>query len=515
MKKQIHIGLIYSTMLLICMTSFQSCNDEWEQHYTAKKDFIADKSLWDVICTNPDLKLFTQVLRNNGYDKILSSSQMYTVWAPVDSALQQYDFTNKNIVREFIENHIARQSYSAYYQVDEKVTLINTKVLKLIHADGKYLFGNSEIVERNKVVNNGILHLLKSEVAFFPNIWEYLPKNADVDSVYNYLYSFNQTIFDEKHSIPGDVNENGQLVYLDSVFINFNKMFKTVGFLNNEDSLYSILLPTNKAWNSSYAKIKNYYNYYNQNKLISDTLQRYFTTLSLVRDLSFSNTMQLSPADSMISTSGNIFNEPAYLFDNTQVVNVSNGKIYLSDSLLFKHYDSWNKTIKVEAERTNGRENTLSTVFSRSSTGIGIVPGISGNKYIELTPTSAASNPTITFEIPNTLSANYNIYCVFVPKTISNTPVSDLKPCKVYFQLTYLKENGSSTSQNFTTGNYISEKDKLHKMLVTSNFKFPFANYGQDVVSVKLKIISNVKQSETAQYTRDMLIDCIILEPVH
>ena len=496
------------------MAVVQSCNDEWEQHYTAKNDFVSDKTLWDAISTNPDLTIFSQLLKENGYDKILSGSQMYTVWAPVDSSLQHYDFTNKDIVKEFIGNHIARLSYSVLGLIDEKVTMLNTKVLRLKYTDGKFLFGNIEIIERNNVVNNGILHTLKSEVAFYPNIWEYLPKNAEIDSVYKYLYSFNQIVFDEKHSIPGDVNESGQLVYLDSVFINSNKMFRTVGYLNNEDSTYSILLPNNKAWNSSYAKIKNYFKFFNQNQSVADTLQRHYTTLALVRDLSFSNSMQIAPTDSMISTSGNIFYTPSYLFDNAKTLSVSNGKIFISDSLLFNHYDSWNKKINVEAEKISGRENTLSTVFSRSSAGSVIVPGISGNKYIEVTPTSTASNPTITFEIPNTLSANYNIYCVFVPKTINNTPVSDLKPCKVYYQLTYMKENGLSTTQNFTTGNYISEKDKLHKMLVTSNFKFPFANYGQDVVSVKLKVISNVKQSETTQYTRDMLIDCIILEPV-
>ena len=54
------------------MAVVQSCNDEWEQHYTAKNDFVSDKTLWDAISTNPDLTIFSQLLKENGYDKILS-----------------------------------------------------------------------------------------------------------------------------------------------------------------------------------------------------------------------------------------------------------------------------------------------------------------------------------------------------------------------------------------------------------------------------------------------------------
>lgn len=510
--KRINFQIVFS---LLVIGFFQSCNDDWNQHFTAKYDFVSNKTIWDEIKSNPELTIFARILEENNYDQILSNSQMYTVWAPTDSSLIEIDFRNRDIVTEFIENHIARFSYSILGNIDEKITMLNDKVIKLKFENGKYMFGNIEIISRNKVVNNGILHIIKSELEFYPNIWEFLPKETGIDSICKYLYSFNQLIFDEKNSIPGDVNESGQTVYLDSVFINSNKMFKTVGFLNNEDSVYNIIIPNNNAWNSSYTKIKEYFRFYNQNQSIADTLQRHYTSLALVRDLSFSQTIQLSPADSLTSTSRNVFYQPAYLFDNSRLVNVSNGKIFITNELLYKHYDSWNKKIIVEAEKITGRENTLSSVYTRSSSGGLVVPGISGSKYLEISPTSSASNPTVTFEIPNTLSAAYNIYCVFVPKTISNTPEADLKSCKAYFQLTYLKENGSSTTQNFTVGDFVSEKDKLHKMLVTSNFKFPFANYGQDIVSVKLKVISNVKQNETTLYTRDMLIDCIVLEPVH
>ena len=53
----------------------------------------------------------------------------------------------------------------------------------------------------------------------------------------------------------------------------------------------------------------------------------------------------------------------------------------------------------------------------------------------------------------------------------------------------------------------------MDTVLVASDFKFPVANYGEEITTVTLKVISNVPRSETTNYSRELLLDCILLEP--
>jgi hypothetical protein len=61
---------------------------------------------------------------------------------------------------------------------------------------------------------------------------------------------------------------------------------------------------------------------------------------------------------------------------------------------------------------------------------------------------------------------------------------------------------------------YTTDKNKITKVLIASNVTFPFCEKGLDTYSVKVKVSSNVTAKETVEFTRDLLIDCIILEPV-
>jgi len=515
---------IYHLFIICSIATFISCDDSLKQHYTVDSKVVSDKSLWDKIQSNPNLSKFAQILKITGYDKVLSESQTYTVWAPVDAALVNFDISAMDsamLVKEFISNHIGRFSYSASGNIDSKIYVLNKKFVTFKNVGADYYYGDAKLIQPNDVCFNGILHTIDNRVPFFNNIWEYLEKDPRLDSIRKYFYSFDQIIFDEKNSIAGDVNAQGKTVYLDSVFYNANVFFQTLGSFTNEDSTYNMILPTNSAWINSYNKIKSNYRFFANGTTVTqymaDTLQRYYTTRAIVQDLAFSPKWQGSIQDSLISTHKNSFLKSEYLFDGAEKIVTSNGNIFLTNELKYNLWDSWGKKLIVEAETVLGRVNTLSSIYSRSADG-SYISGISGKRYVDITPSSSSSNPTISFDIPNTLSGcAYNIYCVFVPPAATNLDPKDLKPCKVNFQLTYLKESGAFAIQIYDNGaqSFVTDKANLSKVLVASNFVFPYSNYGQEIVNVKLKVVSNVPQNQTTLFTRELLIDCIILEPVH
>ena len=511
---------------------FSSCeNESWNDHYKVDSEIVSDQTLWEVIQANPNLKKFAWALKKTGYDKYLSNSQMHTVWAPVDAASTNIDTTNVSIdnmvlTKEYVKNHISRYKYAASGAKKSKVTLLNNKVAYFGMEGTEYYFSDNKLLSKNTVASNGILHVIGNKLPFFDNLWEYLAKDTRLDSIRKYLYSFDKITFDASRSTPGDVNEDGETVYIDSVLYNSNKMFTLLGKLEREDSTYTAIWPTNTAWITAYDKVKEYYRYYStaNTKYPADTLQRNYTRLAMVQDLVFSNTIQKSPGDSLVSTAKNAFYNPQYLFAGAEKVVASNGLAYLTDELKYNHWLSWNKEILVEAEKSKGRTNTWSNVYDRTYSG-NIYVGISGKRYVEVISSTTSVNPTIQFEIPNILSgklnndstiaygAAYNIYCVFVPMSIRS---ASPKPNKVKFSVLYTGETGKIVTLNFDNKglSYITDKNKLTKVLMASKVTFPFSEKGLDNYSVKVKVSSNVSAKETVEFTRDLLIDCIILEPV-
>src|SRR5690606_37346534 len=108
----------------------------------------------------------------------------------------------------------------------------------------------------------------------------------------------------------------------------------------------------------------------------------------------------------------------------------------------------------------------------------------------------------------------YNIYCVMVPQKVKTlTP----KPNKLTFTLIYQSDDrGKIVNVNYTNNSSANETahEKLTKVLAASKVTYPYSEYGLESTNVKFKVNSNVTAKETSVYTRELLIDCIIFEPV-
>jgi uncharacterized surface protein with fasciclin (FAS1) repeats len=504
----------------IIALAITACTDDaYDRHYQADPALVAENNLWETIESRPELSRFAALLKACGYDQMLSQTRAYTIFAPNNLALAALDTAGMDVRAELIENHIACFILPASGDSASAVSMLNGKRIDLAPVSNRYYFGSAAFTSpiKSLVASNGIIHVLDGYEAFFPNIREYLSKGAELDSIKNYLYAFDEIIFIPEASVPGSIVD-GQQTYLDSVFVNYNTILSQLGYINREDSSYVMLVPDNAAWTEARDRIREYYVYYNENASTADSLQRVNTAYALVQDLIFSNTLQASPQDSLISTSRHTFYKPQYLFDGAQPVTTSNGTAYITSQLKFNPWESWHEPICVEAERTLGRENTLSTPSVQRVTDATFA--VSGGRYLKLDPTLSTGNPTVTFEIPNTLSATYNIYCVFVTEKVINPNIKNLKSCKVYFNLSYRDSSGNSVTDRFpASGNIETNPDAIDTIQVVRDFKFPVANYGERqsdgeaVTTVTLKVLSNVARSETTNFSRTLLLDCILLEP--
>ncbi|MGQ1945548.1 fasciclin domain-containing protein [Geofilum sp. OHC36d9] len=507
---------ILSALLLAFIVFVSSCDDKWDKHYYGESDELPDYSLYDYIKSQSDLATFAKLLEISGYDTIINASQSYTVWAPENSSLADIDLTDKIAAETIVKNHIARGSYSTSGIDNKQVGLLNGKYIDFGKTEsGQVTYGNAHLIKSNVRAKNGLVHIIDQYNPFQFNIWEYIGNAENMDSLKSYLYGLDQSIFDAESSVEIGINEDGNPIY-DSIFIRKNLFLESLGSLDDEDSIYTAVLLNNNAWNMAYNKTAKYFNVpeiYGGSKR-SESLSRW----AIVQDLVFRNTISNPLSlDSLVSTNGNVFYNPSYLFAGAQQHNLSNGVGYYINEFTYPDTLSWFREIRVEAENEEGRSNANNNIINGSSLGSDIDVSKKGYILLEPSSTSNFARSSVTFAIPNTLSAKYNVYCVFVPPSIADP--NNLLPTKTSFQLVYVTTTTGRTSRlRVTPDNNVTNINELTKMFVTK-IDFDYANViDEDFkdVAVTLQVTNDVTIAEESagDFSRTMSIDCIILEPV-
>lgn len=507
----IHRRRLFYALVIITALFTTACNKEWDEHYNEESFDLPAYSIFDYIETQSELSTFASMVKSMGYDTILNASQTFTVWAPTNSALSAVDLTNKLLVAKIVLNHIARNRYTTSMLSSKSVRMLSGKNVRFSRDGAGFTFGDKTIVSANLPTKNGLVFTLDEYVPYTQNIWEYIGSAESIDSVRSYMYGETEEVFHPELSDLVGINEDGNPVY-DSVKFTENVLLERLGNISREDTTFTVILPNNDAWNEAYGRSEKYFN-------IPDIYggairKRAITQWQIVEDVVYSGLVDDPTAyDSLVSTSGTVFHNPSYLFNDANKVKLSNGLAYVTGQLAFPDTISLINEIRVEAENTVGRLNINSNIFSRTYYDA----DVSNNRYILIEPTGTSNIalPSVTFSLPNTLSASYNIYCVFVPNAFSNP--NDLLPQKAKFVLTYIRQTTGRTSRKtFTPDVTMTDPNGLTKLFV-GQFDFEFANIIDEdypEVLVTMQVTSEVKIDEAESFSRSMRIDCIILEPV-
>lgn len=234
----------------------------------------ADKTLWENISENENLTDFAAVLKRLGYDEVLNASHTYTVWAPQNGSfsleeLNQMDSTK--VERQFLKNAIADFAHREADINDTVVYMLNGKLVKfsnkntdMLAFDGKDILPNAaNPAVFNYSSTNGLLYITSAPATFRYNGYEYLRESEDMPSMMGaYVEHYESRVLDEANSVKGAIIDGVQH-YDDSVIIVSNILTDRMlrAQLDNEDSLYTVLIPTDTAWNRAYGEIASYYNF--------------------------------------------------------------------------------------------------------------------------------------------------------------------------------------------------------------------------------------------------------------
>lgn len=543
-------------MVALTLGGMNTACTDWDDHYDEATSSVGSSasSLWQNIASNSNLSQFAALLQKTGYDKVLDADQTYTVWAPMNGTFDYetlMEVDNDRLLREFIQNHIARNNYPASGKIDESVFMLNEKVLKF-DGDGEYTFGNIALQTANYMPSsNGVVHLLSQEVPFRFNIYESLTTDVfDIGLISEYYHSYDQKILNEEKSVQGPPVE-GKITYLDEVYDETNALYSLYwSYINREDSNYTMLVPTDEAWTKAKEKIETYYHYIDHFDYVANTktgserkvepitidseyLKDSIVSYNIMSNLFFNNNLydnkklnDFQPgsdfkADSLVSTTFSIFykEDAERLFDDATRVDKSNGAIFVTNTLNMHPWLSWCPEIKIEGESSSNFANQVNgEIIYGSVSATNMNPNIEGrvsnNRFIYLEPTTLNGRPQIHYYIPGVRSTTYCVYVVTVPANIFNPNETKLLPSRyqVYVNIntpvTDKDQNVNGQIQRVNIGTVENTGTAIDTTYV-GDVTFPIAYYGTGY-SPFLEVAVRANDSK---HDPTLRIDCIMLVP--
>lgn len=540
-KNKIVYGWVASILFVM---GAASCSDSIE-HYKVSEEVESRTSLWELISTQPELSRFASLLKRYSYDQILSGDQTYTVWAPDNNHLAQMDTEDSITVMRAITTHIARYAYPASEATTQfpEIYMLNAKKQSFLSFGNTYTLGGVELQSGSRLAKNGVLHILNGQIPFFPNIWQMM-ESENFDSIRNYLYSFNKREFIRNASTQIDINEEGMIVY-DSVFTTMNSMWYTytgmkgIGYLNREDSTYTMILPNNTAWAEAYNR---YYPIFRPDQSVpnADSIQHANIQYAIVQDLVFrgaiSNPNVYGENDSIFSTRNAVIKNPARIFNGTQPAQTSNGWVYTTSNLNYDRTDSYVKSIKIEAEMSKGRMHNESRDMSIIYSFYPDNTEISNKGYLYVKDLGKNTNevPVVSFEIPGVLNTSYDIYVAFLSPSFANSASADTIVTRVKVAIQQWNRKGPKSSDLYwgngvnsgagqtlasfgdNSPNFVTSKQGV-ALIKAGTYTFPFANINEEENVFRVRVSSvptrTDNNSKDPKFNKTMRIDYILLVP--
>ncbi len=521
-------------MLAATMMTAASCSDFSDYNKeVADAAPAASQTLWQNIQQDGQLSDFASLLQKVGYDSILNASQYYTVWAPLNGTYDASVFQSLDkdaLLRQFVNNHIANYSHRASGIFNERILMRNEKSYDFT-GNGTFTFDGVTLNAANLPSNNGIMHTLNGVANFYPNLYEFitdsqLNKSYGIDSVSNFFRRYETSYLDTEHSVTGPIVD-GLQTYVDSVIITENTLWNSLNFkMSSEDSTYTMLVPTNKAWNSTYNKIKNSFNYISTTKaqafipdarkgaegatiatnpqsvtidasMLADSL----ATRYITRYLSFSNNNGYNRwlvgeptylgRDTLYTTTRQKLSSPQNLLAQTVAeVKMSNGVARVVDSIAVAPWETYNPELFYSAVSSyNLARVATGTMSSVQITGNNVDPAkvnlqdsySSDYRYLWVEPSGNYSKPEVNIYLNDVLSTTYEIYCIFVPENVDKTKSAvETKPNRVIFTLNYCDRSGNLKEEVFLDENQDAEafrtKYKLTNTATNKNTIYAFTN---------------------------------------
>ena len=582
---------IYSILACCAIAwAFSACTDTWDEHYKVDESMLGqtgDSYLWELIEKDSDLEEFAALLKATGYDTLLTKNRSYTILAPADGSgfidveslgqatQEQLDAYKKEIV----ENHIANYIHAAS-GIRDKADTRNYKMVEMLNtkkydfeggAANEYTFKGLTLKASNITAKNGMLHKVDGYVGFAANIWEQLAKEKSISMLWAFLKKDFKREFNPNASIKGPLDD-GKETWLDSAFTESCRWFGEIGWLDREDSSYTMYAMTDNAWQEMYNTTSAYFDFSQwgdttrtqptKGSLTAEQARDSIVYNLMCRNLVFSNTINkkfyAGKCDSLISNAyprKTFVNEEAHALSDGTIVGypmtLSNGTLYVVDQVNYNPFTCWFDTVRVQGESlSDANENRLGfdqcaksvSYIHRDSLLYDNVSGHAVAVYKAKNLTNGGeynAKPEFRFYANDLLSAYYRVKIVLLPPQLLNsTDTTFVKPNKFSARLS---DNDliNEVCVDMTDGDsiFVSDPTKIDTIVLCDCFKMPYSDYQKkDLIGEEPAVYLEIKTELSFalydfggggtdnvgvkkdplvwKYDNDYRIDQVIFEPI-
>jgi uncharacterized surface protein with fasciclin (FAS1) repeats len=340
----------YSLILSFVITFlFFGCENPWNEHVKVN-DNVLQESIGDYLSSESQFSIFVELLSSTGMDNVLSSSVIYTVWAPTNDAMAAVDqslLSTDAKKKLFVQNHIAFGNYSSK-DGDEaiRLTMRSEKVLDYDAANAT-IDGVDIDPDQEKEVKNGTIQVIGTALSPRYSIWEYIELGAPDCEFVSFLNSLTKSVFDEESSSQVGVNSNGQPIY-DTVWVVENSFLNYVD-ISSEDLLVTLIIPSDDVFKSEFSKYEKYYRLEDRrNNEVPSAKDSVYIKLMIARDMVLAGKYSVGEASDTMLSCYNV-KVPFVKSAVTSSYEASNGYIHFSNNCFVKITDKV-KPILIEAE---------------------------------------------------------------------------------------------------------------------------------------------------------------------
>lgn len=500
---------------------WSACSDSWNEHYDVNSGGMADQpTLLENIASDPALSNFYKVIQGIDGAEMLKSPQQFTVWAPksltsaqADSIIKVYNdeknagmkWEDNKAVTQFLQNHMALYARSVSPLTDDTVTMRNMKYMRFTGTSYESGSINGNNFDGMTLSSNGILYKLDNVLQFLPNVREYTANSDEMKGLTAFFKQYDEYELDEKSSTPGGI-EDGKVVYLDSVTTLYNKIINRYGYIQREDSVYTLVAPTDEVWDSEFERYKKFFVYNASIPEASRDSLTLINTQDAIMQGRFFNTsknwrynrayVEGRPNDSLCNTQygerqehnprKNVYYNPSQtILNGLEKVQCSNGDVFIDNKGVIDPKSTFLGRRDIDAsmafnyEVAKDKSNIPTMTVQPQSYEVykmdtiwGIDPETEEVYILDIVETTqlkhrynfvavsaktSNAHSSIDYKLNNTLSnVYYNVYVVTIPerKTLYNEPL----PIWFQMQKSVQNEKGAfGTAQYMDNPNPITE----------------------------------------------------------
>ena len=440
----------YTYFLILVISCISLSCEKWDDRISLT-DAALGRNLSEQIASQADLSKFQELLVKSGYDKLISASQNYTVFAPSNKALEGFDMASLKdsaSIKAFVGNHIALQSYPMpATSTETSIKLLNGKYTTL----NKGLFGESPISTANTYVGNGVLHILDKYSPVLPNLWTYINGSKDEFAQNKLIANLTYSSFNPQKAIIDSISgTTGRPIYRPgSGFEIKNQFTDAVYDLNDESKQYTYFILNDQALTTEIDKVSPFF----KTSAADSTYNA--SAWNVVRDLAVEGYYTPDKLPDVLKSKFGV-EIPLNKSSIVKTIKLSNGIAYVFNKVDFKLQEKI-QPIVVEAETgfTLMQNITASTIAILEKRN----PNTNLTTRHILIAGHGVTNFWLRYRIPQLPAAKYKVYWVAVnDQTRPNYTSSGVTPPATLTQRLAMGNVTNTTFANVTvTLNNFSE----------------------------------------------------------